>query len=130
MSVKVNLDAVASAGDVGRQGGADVLASSIDPIRAAGLLHQGCAVAVLDCHVVVAWVLNIKRRELDRNNQSLLDLDDIQLPQIIRIVARVVWWADNTFDEEFESQDYFKFQVFYSLTFSPTAVSRTKSRLP
>ena len=80
--MKVNLDAVAGAGDGGRQGGA------------AGLLHQGCAVAVLDCHVVVGargMGINSKCRELDCNNQSLLDLDDLRLPQIRRIVARVVW---------------------------------------
>ena len=86
--MKVNLDCVAGAGEGGRQGGA------------AGLLHQGCSVAVLDCHVVVAACgmgLNIKCRELDCNNQSLPDLDDLRLPQIMRIVAtdrsrkQVVW---------------------------------------
>ena len=88
--MKVNLDAVVGAGDGGRQGGA------------AGLLHQGCAVAVLDCHVVATtgtdgMGLNIKFRELNCNNQSLLNLDDLRLPQIMRIVAtdrsrkQVVW---------------------------------------
>ena len=99
ISVKVNLDAVAGAGDGGRQGGADVLASSKDQMTeskriAAGLLHQGRSVGVLDCHVVVGArgiELNSKCRELDCNNQSLLDFDDIHLPQIMRIVARVVW---------------------------------------
>ena len=41
-TVKVNLDDVAFASEGGRQGGA------------AGLLHQGCSVAVFDCHVVGA----------------------------------------------------------------------------
>ena len=82
IGVKVNLDVVAVADDSGRQGGA------------AGLLHQGYAVTVLDCHVVAAagiTVFNIKCRELHLNNQSLLDFDDLRLPQIHRIVARVVW---------------------------------------
>ena len=93
ISVKVNLDAVAGAGDRGRQGGVDVLASSIDRSRAAGLLHQGCSVAVLDCHVVAftgdTWK-NIKCCELHCNNKPLLDFDDIHLPQIMRISVRVI----------------------------------------
>ena len=82
ITVKVNLDDVAFASEGGRQGGA------------AGLLHQGYAVTVLDCHVVAAagiTVVNIKCRELHLNNQPLLDFDDLRLPQIHRIVARVVW---------------------------------------
>ena len=80
--MKVNLDDVGCAKDGGRQGGAT------------GLLHQGCSVAVLDCHVVVSAcrnILNIECRELHQNNESLIDFDDLRFPQIGRIVARVVW---------------------------------------
>jgi len=102
--VKVNLDDVACAGDRARQGGADVLASSIDAPRrgAAGLLHQGYSVAVLDCHVVVAcaggtprigtvFVLNLKCRELQFNNKSLLNFYSVCLPQSVWIIVGVIW---------------------------------------
>ena len=50
------LDNVACAGYIGRQGGADTLVSDQNvALRggAAALLHQGCPVAVHDCQVVV-----------------------------------------------------------------------------
>ena len=56
ISTEQQLDNVACAGYIGRQGGA------------AALLHQGCPVAVRDCQVVVLTggtiVLNIKCSEL------------------------------------------------------------------
>ena len=57
ISAEVELDDVALAGDVGRQGGADTLASNLNvAIRggATALLHQGCPVTVRDCQVVGA----------------------------------------------------------------------------
>ena len=50
------LDDVACASYVSRQGGADTLASNNNVVRggAAALLHQGCPVPVRDCQVVVA----------------------------------------------------------------------------
>ena len=94
--MKVNLDCVAGAGDGGRQGGPDVLASSKNVEGAACLLHQGCTVAVLDCHIVVpACVMgrdgNSKCRELHCNNESLLDFNDLRLSKIGRIIVGVVW---------------------------------------
>ena len=64
------LDDVACACYVSRQGGSDTLASDHNVAirgRAAALLHQGCPVAVRDCQVVVAtggMGLNVKCSEL------------------------------------------------------------------
>ena len=88
ISVKVNLDDVAVAGDVGRQG------------RAAGLLHQRCSVAVLNCHVVVVTCgmgLNVKCCELHCNNQSLFYPYFVCSVKIVWIVVGVVWWRDVTY---------------------------------
>ena len=63
------LDNVASAGYVGRQGGADTLASNQNVAiggGAAAFLHQGCPVTVRDCQVVpvtVGMVLNVECSE-------------------------------------------------------------------
>ena len=76
------LDNVACARYVGRQGGA------------AALLHQGCPVPVRDCQVVVVTGgigFNVKCSELQRKDQSLLHLDRLCLQQAVWIFVREVW---------------------------------------
>ena len=54
-SNEYELDNIACAGYIGRQGGADSLVSdhNVALRGSAALLHQGCPVAVRDCQVVV-----------------------------------------------------------------------------
>ena len=76
------LDDVAFACYVGRQGGA------------AALLHQGCPVPVRDCQVVVVtggMPFNVKCSELQRKDQSLLHLDRLCLLLTVWVVVGVVW---------------------------------------
>ena len=82
ISTEHQLDDVACACYVGRKGGA------------AALLHQDCPVPVRDCQVVVVTGgigLNVKCSELQRKDQSLLDLDRLCLPDAVWVVVRVVW---------------------------------------
>ena len=82
ISTEHQLDDVACAGYVGRKGGA------------AALLHQGCPVPVRDCQVVVAtggMGFNVKCSELQRKDQSLLNLNCLCLIKALWIVVRVVW---------------------------------------
>ena len=77
------LDNVACACYVGWQGGA------------AALLHQGCPVPVCDCQVVVVTGgiplhFNVKCSELQREDQSLLHMDRLCLPEAVWVVVRVV----------------------------------------
>ena len=70
ISTEHQLDNVACAGYIGRQGGAETLVSDQNvALRggAAALLHQGCPVAVRDCQVVVGtggMILNVECSEL------------------------------------------------------------------
>ena len=72
--------------------------------RAAVLFHQGCPVPVCDCQVVVvvvAAVCDLKCSELQREDQSLLDLYRLCLLKVARVVVWVVWWADFTYCKEY-----------------------------
>ena len=58
------------------------------------LFHQGCPVPVCDCQVVVvvvAAVCDLKCSELQREDQSLLDLYRLCLLKVARVVVWVVW---------------------------------------
>ena len=83
VSLEVKLDSVACADDgVGRQGGA------------APLLHQDGAVAISDCQVVVFTCfvgLNAERSKLQSQDQPLFHFYRLCLPQVVRIVAWLVW---------------------------------------
>ena len=100
ISTEHQLDNVACACYLGRQGGADNLISNHNVVRprgggAAALLHQGCPVAVRDCQVVVARRLeggfNVKCRELQRQDQSLLNFYRLCHLLVYWVVVGEVW---------------------------------------
>ena len=87
-----DIDDICPAWDIGWQG------------DTTGHPHQGCPVAVRDCHPVCIF-LSREVGELQCDHQSLLHLYFVRHPQMIRILSRVIWRCDNTWGKE-----SFKFQ--------------------
>ena len=77
ISSEHQFDDVACADYVGGKGGARAL------------LHQGCTVTVHDSQVVVGT--EVKCRELQKQDESLLDFYRLSVVKVVWVVARVVW---------------------------------------
>ena len=116
ISTEHQLDNVACAGYIGRQGGAHSLVSDQNVAiggGAAALLHQSCPVAVHNCQVVVATnervivilvcriiiiilSFNVESIKFQGQDQSLLNFYCLCQLKVVRIEVGIVWRGDDT----------------------------------